>query len=95
MNSANRVCNLPRWTCTTVNYKVEKRQALEEELAELLKTTIPVDACENVNLVLASGFSENIELAVAGLDPGAFLISDQQEKYKKVWLINQRLTAIS
>ena len=75
---------------TTVNYKVGKNQALGEELAEVLKATIPVDACENVNLVLEGVFSENIELAVAGLDTEAFLIIEQQEKNKKVWLVKSK-----
>ena len=54
------------------------------------KATVSTDACENVNLVLAGVFSENIEPGVAGLNMEIFLISDRQEKYKKIWLIKSK-----
>lgn len=69
---------------TTVNYKMGKNQVLGKELAKVLKATILADACEKVNLVLAGVFSENIELAVAGIDMAAFAVSEQRDEYKIV-----------
>lgn len=75
---------------TTVNYQVGKNKVLGEELARVLKATIPADACEKVNLVLEGVFPENIELAVTGIDANAFEVSEQQDEHKRVWLVKSK-----